>query len=456
MDREALAERAREQAAGLTARGVHAVAMTWVDNAGITRVKTVPVARLPEAAAWGAGASPVFDVFLVDDSVTTSEHIGGPVGDLRLHPDLDRLTVLAAQPGWAWAPVDRWTQEGEPYVACQRGFARRAVARAEEAGVRLRMAFEVEWFVGAPAAPGVDPQPPIPACTGPAYGMTRVVELSDYCRDVLLALAAQDVAVEQFHPEYAAGQLELSIAPADPVTAADLTVLVRQTIRAVSRQYGLRTSFAPIVLARQVGNGGHLHFSPWDNEGNLFAGGPGRHGMTPSGESILAGLLDRLPALVAISAPSVPSYLRLVPQRWAGPYRCWGRENREAALRFVTGVTGRRDTAANAELKCCDGSANPYLTVGAVCVIAAESVAAGLRLPAEVTVDPAGLPESEQPDRLPGSIAEAVGHLETDAGLRSALGEEMYGAFVAVRRAEAELFAGCTPEEIAAATRWTY
>jgi glutamine synthetase len=456
MDREALAERARELAAGLTARGVHAVATTWVDNAGITRVKTVPVGRLPEAAAWGIGASPVFDVFLVDDSITTSTHIGGPVGDLRLHPDLDRLTVLAAQPGWAWAPADRWTQEGEPYVACQRGFARRAVARAQEAGVRLRMAFEVEWFAGVAAAPGADPQPPTPACTGPAYGMTRVVELSDYTRDVLVALAAQDVAVEQFHPEYAAGQLELSIAPADPVTAADLTVLVRQTIRAVSQRHGLRTSFAPIVLAGQVGNGGHLHFSPWGGEGNLLAGGPGPHGMTPAGESILAGLLDRLPALVALCAPSVSSYLRLVPQRWAGPYRCWGRENREAALRFVTGVTGRRDTAANAELKCCDGSANPYLTVGAVSVIAAQSVAAGLQLPAEVTVDPAGLPESEQPDRLPGSVEEAVGHLAADGGLRFALGEELYGAFVAVRRAEAARFAGCTPEEVAAATRWTY
>src|SRR4051812_38751829 len=102
MDRQLLAERGRDAAVGLAARAVHAVALTWVDNAGIPRVKPVPVARLPDAAAWGVGMSPVFDVFNVDDSVTTSRHIGGPVGDLRLHPDLDRLTVLAAQPGWAW------------------------------------------------------------------------------------------------------------------------------------------------------------------------------------------------------------------------------------------------------------------------------------------------------------------------------------------------------------------
>src|SRR6266508_4537904 len=253
LDRQALAMRARELSAGLAGRGVRAVALTWVDNAGVTRVKTVPVDRLPEAAAWGVGMSPVFDVFCVDDSITTSRHIGGPVGDLRLHPDLDRLTGLAAQQGWAWAPVDRWTQEGELYPACQRTFARRQAERAAQAGLELRMAYEVEWFIGKPGNDAV------PACTGPAYGMTRVIEVSDYVQDLLAALAAEGVVVDQFHPEYATGQLELSVAPADPVGAADLAVLVRQTIRAVAARLGLLVSFAPVVVAWQVGNGADLH-----------------------------------------------------------------------------------------------------------------------------------------------------------------------------------------------------
>lgn len=456
MDRQALAERASELADALAASDVRMVALTWVDNAGITRVKAAPVQRLPHAAAWGVGMAPVFDVFCVDDSITTSPHVGGPVGDLRLHPDLDRLTVLAAQPGWAWAPVDRWSQDGTPYPACQRGFARRMAARAGDAGAHLKMAFEVEWFVGTGDAPA---QAPYPACAGPAYAMTRIVELSDYARDVVAALDAQGVAVEQLHPEYAPGQFELSVAPADPVAAADVTVLVRQTIRAVTARHGLRVSFAPVVAAGQVGNGAHLHFSAWDageDPGNLFAGGDGPYAMTARGESILAGLLERLPALLAVGAPSVASYLRLVPQRWAGAFQCWGRENREAALRFVTGAVGAGDTAANAELKCVDAAANPYLLVGAVCAVAADSVDAGLRLPAEVTVDPAGLPASVRPPALPGTLAEAVEHLAADGGLRAAMGEELFGAFLAVRRAEVALFAGARPEEVVAATRWAY
>src|SRR6266540_3290870 len=410
LDRQALAMRARELSAGLAGRGVRAVALTWVDNAGVTRVKTVPVDRLPEAAAWGVGMSPVFDVFCVDDSITTSRHIGGPVGDLRLHPDLDRLTGLAAQQGWAWAPVDRWTQEGELY----------------------------------------------PACPGPAYGMTRVIEVSDYVQDLLAALAAEGVVVDQFHPEYATGQLELSVAPADPVGAADLAVLVRQTIRAVAARHGLLVSFAPVVVAWQVGNGGHLHFSVREDGRNLFAGGEGPHGMTARGESILAGVLARLPALICIGAPSPASYLRLVPQRWAGVFQCWGRENREAAVRFITGPAGNRETAANAELKCFDGAANPYLLAGAVTAIVTESVDAGLRLPPEVTVDPAELADADQPPRLPTSLPEAVRRLESDRGLSEALGPELFEAFLAVRRAETEQFADRVPEEVVAATRWVY
>jgi glutamine synthetase len=444
-------QRAGQLADELDGRGVRAVALTWVDNAGVTRVKAVPTGRLSDAVTRGVGMSPVFDVFVVDDSITSSALAGGPVGDLRLYPDLDRLTPLAAQPGWAWAPADRWTQDGEPYLGCQRRFVSSMTARAAEQGLVFRMAFEVEWFVGRGEGDGTSP-----ACTGPAYGMTRLIELSDYARDVIDALSSQGVPVDQFHPEYGAGQLELSVAATDPVAAADRLVLVKQTIRAVTLAHGLRASFAPVVVVGQVGNGCHLHLSAWANGRNLFCGGSRAYGLTERGESVLAGLLEHLPALCAISAPSVASYLRLIPQHWAGPYLCWGRENREAALRFITGTSGWQDEAANAELKCCDGSANPYLVAGAVAALAAATVDKGLRLPAETTTDPATLPPSLQPARLPQTLPEAVDRLARDEVLRTAMDEVLLDAFLAVRQAEAELFAGASHEEIAAATRWRH
>ncbi|MGP3971648.1 glutamine synthetase [Streptomyces sp. 6N223] len=434
----------------MRAAGVRAVALTWVDTAGITRVKTVPVARLAHAARRGVGMSPVFDVYLVDDSMTTSPHIGGPDGDLRLKPDLARLTALAGQPGWAWAPVDRYEQDGRPYAACQRLFARRQAERARrEFGMSPRMGFETEWIVVRAGDEATAPRYPT---LGPAYGMVRVVELSHYLASLTEALAAQRVEVLQLHPEYSPGQFEVSTAPADPVAAADGAVLVRETIRAVSGRHGLAAWFGPVADPAGVGSGRHLHLSLWRGEKNLCRGGNGPQGMTGECEAFLAGVLRELPALLAIGAPSPASYLRLKPSHWAGVFQCWGVENREAALRFVPGEPDEPG-AANAEVKCFDGAANPYVVVGAVIAAGLAGMEEGLRLPAAVAGDPAEAEGAGGRPRLPTSLGEALGHFRESSVLRRALGEPMFGAIEAVRRAEIELFEGATPEEIAAATR---
>ena len=454
-------ERARRSGLGsevalrLADAGVSVVALCWVDNAGITRVKAIPTGRLERAAGWGIGMSPVFDVFVVDDSITTSKHIGGPGGDLRLVPDLDRVAPLAAQPGWAWAPVDRFTQEGTGYVGCSRTFARQMVARASQQGLTAQVSFEVEWAVGTD-----DNGRFVPACAGPAYGMTRVIELSDYGREVVEAIEQQGIVVEQFHPEYADGQMEVSVSPRDPVGAADDSVLVRQTIRAVSQRHGLQASFAPSVVAGGVGNGGHVHLSLWRDGQNLLAGGPGRYGMTADGEAFAGGVLSALPALLAVGAPSVASYLRLVPSHWAGAYQCWGRENREAALRLVTGSSGEQDVRANLEVKCFDLAANPYLVIGSLIATGLAGISDGATLPGEITGDPVAMSEAELAERgtrrLAQSLDGSAGALEASDVLREAMGDPMFEAFLAVRRAEIELFAGASPAEVVARTRWRW
>jgi glutamine synthetase len=328
-------------------------------------------------------------------------------------------------------------------------------ARAGAAGLDVRMGFEVEWALGVDESEMFRP-----ACSGPAYGMTRMVELSDYCHDLLTTLAAQSVEVLQLHPEYAAGQFEVSTAPMEPVAAADQVLLVRETIRAVSRRHGLAASFAPAVVAGTVGNGQHLHLSLQREGANLLDGGPGPYAMTAEGESFLAGLLAALPALCGVGAPSVTSQLRLVPSHWAGVYRCWGRENREAALRLVTGSAGETGSAANVEVKCFDGSANPYLVVGAVLAVGLAALDRGLTLPPEVTGDPAAEDPAELRrlgvERLPESAAASLACLEGSDLLKKAMGDYLFDAFTAVRRAEIYLFADHTPEQVVAATRWRY
>ena len=53
---------------------------------------------------------------------------------------------------------------------------------------------------------------------------------------------------------------------------------------------------------------------------------PAVPGLSQAGEAFMAGVLRRLPALVAFTTPSPNSYRRMQPQCWAGAYQAsgWG------------------------------------------------------------------------------------------------------------------------------------
>jgi glutamine synthetase len=423
----------------LRAAGVTLVELSFVDNAGITRVKTVPLDRMPATP----GASPCFDAFGSDDVMVPGRYLGGPDGDLRLVADTSRLVALRAQPGWAWAPADKHNQDGTPFVACQRTFAARQTDALAAHGLRVSAAFEHEWILGLADASGF-----VPAFDGPAYGQIRLEQVAAYAAELVADLQGQGIQVEQFHPEYATAQLEVSVAPGDPVAAADDAVLVRHSIRARSLAHGWRATFAPSVDPDGAGSGAHLHLSVHDGDGSLMSGGDGPFGMRTQGEAFLAGVLRELPALVAIGAGHPVSFLRLQPSRWAGIWQAWGHETRETALRFITGPS------ANAELKCFDATANPYLLIGSVLAAGLSGVHAELRLPDPVTGDPAS-GDGTVP-RLPTSADEAADALENSAVLAAALGPELHDAILTVRRAEAERCSALDAVALTSAIRWRW
>jgi glutamine synthetase len=445
----------------LAAGGVEAVALPIVDTAGVTLVKTVPLRRFEEAVRFGVGLSPVFSVFLFDDNITSSPHIHGPVGDTRLMPDPSATVPLAASPGWALAPVDQFDQEGKEYPACPRTFARTAIDRLGAAGFELRGGYEVEFFLGRRTFTSDGEGDPVPAHNGPAYGSIALVEVEPFATSLIRAFEAQGTGVMQFHPEYSTGQLELSVPHVPGISIADTNLVVRHTIRAVARTHGFAASFAPVVWAGLVGNGAHLHLSLWDRRGrNLFDRGRGPEGMTREAEAFTAGILDALPALTAITAPSVVSYQRLQPHRWSGPWAVWGRENREAALRFITGMVGSRAQAANLEVKSMDPAANPYLALGAIVAAGIDGLERDLSLPEPVLDDPADLDEQARQRlgvrQLPATLGEAIKELEGSEMLRQAMGDVLFDAFVATRRAERDAYEDMDPEEAVRAHRWKY
>jgi glutamine synthetase len=434
------------------AAGVRALAMTMVDNGGITRVKAVPLARLERAATNGVGMAYIWAAAGTDDLFADVAPFDNPSGDMRLVPDLGAARILTAAPGWAWAPVDQLSQELEPVPACQRTVLRRGVEAARAAGLELRATFEIEaTLLDADGRP---------AHEGPGYSTTAFTLLEGFLFDLVEALEASGVEVEQFHPEYAPGQFEVSVAARDPLAAADTMVFMRTQMRFAARRHGFRVSFAPTALAGEVGNGCHAHLSAWRDGANLMQGGDGPAGMTDAGAAALAGVLEALPGLLAVLAPSPAAYLRLQPHHWAGAYACWGVENREAAVRFIPGTVTSRERSANFEVKVGDGGANPYLVMALLAAAAADGVDRGLAPPEPVQDDPSMLGEDELArrgiTRLPTSLAEATGLFEGSDLARRVFGDVLHGAFAAVRRRECETHGSLGEEELADAYRWRY
>jgi len=418
-----------------------------VDNAGVTRAKTVPAARLRRAARDGIGLSPVFALMCTDDAITTSPLVNGPVGDNRLMPDLSAAAPLGPDNTTFWAPADQLSQDHQPIPICQRSALRSQEQRAIAAGLDVRLGFELEFTVFA----GTSDEPTV-ATLGPAYGVLATLKLEEFIVELMEALDAAGVAPEQLHPEYAHGQLEVALPPASPLAAADQSQLARLVIHRVARRHGLMVSFAPITVAGFVGNGAHIHFSA--SLGGVAFGssdGPSEHA-----QYLIAGVLDHLDALTGVLAPSVVSADRRIPGNWAGAFACWGVENREAALRYVPGSISSRPDSANCELKIGDPSGNVYLSAASVLAAALDGLERQAVLPDGFDRDPTTYPEDEQPRRLPLTLEDALSALERSDVLRAALGDAIVEPFLAVRRNDAASLGQLSLEDRVRALRWRY
>jgi glutamine synthetase len=429
---------------------VAGLTIVWADNNGIPRSRTVPVAGVEAAARRGIGATPLLAVFDTHDAITYAyEGLSTPSGDVRHLPVLERAVPLAGQPGFAWAPSRVLEADGTPWELDPRGALEAQVEAAAAAGLEVTAGFEIEFFAG------LDDDEPIPAHRGPAYSPHAMLQIDELMADLLRDLDANGLRIGQLHAEYGLAQAELSLAATDPVSAADDQLLARQTIHAAARANGLRASFAPLITSAGVGQGWHLHTSVARDGRNLLAGGP-----SGEGASWIAGLLRELPAIAAVTTPSVPSQIRLRPGYFAGAYTFWGVENREATLRYVPGGALLGDGAANVELKACDASANPYLSLAAVIASGLQGIADGLELPPPIDEDPGGWSDEQRTEAgvhpLPADVDAQVEALTRPGPVAGALGPERIGAFLAVRRSDAAWAADRELDEIVAAHLWRY
>src|SRR6184192_1682005 len=431
----------REIVAQAEASGLRLVRFLYCDSDGIIRGKASGMASLEERLETGIGLTVAMHAFTMLDHLASVEGIG-PVGEIRLVPDPSTFAIAPYAPHTATVLVDMQTLDVQPYAADGRAFLKRMIARAaDDHDLSLIAAFEPEWSLAIKNGEQFTPIDDSGCFT--STGMNMAAPVID---DIVAALESQGMAVEQYYAELGWGQQELSIRHGPALQAADHHIMYRETVRGIALQHGRYASFAPKPWGDQAGNGCHLHFSGWskDQRVNRFYDAGGEYNLSTLARQFMAGVLDHLPALVALTCASVNSYRRLQPQTWASAYRAWGFDNREAALRVPSPLRGLEAESTNVELKASDSSANPYLALGGVIAAGLDGIGRGLKLPSPVAVDPGSLSEEEREalgaDRLPASLGEAVDNLERDDVLLEALGERLTASYLAVKRSNVEVF----------------
>ncbi len=412
--------------------------------AGRVRGKGFPASELASRLLTGVGWVPT------NTMITALGPIGdtpfGATGDLILVPDPATEVDVDFGDGSAAEHFflgDIRNTDGTPWECCPRDFLRRALKALKNAtGLDLFAAFEHEFVYT-----GVDD------AVGSPYSLDAWRRQGAFGETLIAAMRKANVPPDSFLPEYAKRQYEVTSAPALGMKAADDAVRVREMARAAAFRLGHRATFAPILDPNGTGSGVHIHFSFKDEAGRPAMHDPaGAFGLTPVAQSFMAGVLRHLPAIVAVTAPSPVSYIRLRPNRWAPTWIYLAERDREACLRVcpVLDLPGL-DAASqfNVEFRPADAAASPYLALGAMIRAGVDGICKELALGGPKDV--AAMSESERRAAgfrlLPQTLGEALDNLEATPEAKAWFGATYLDAYLGHKRAEAKMVAALPESE---------
>jgi glutamine synthetase len=420
---------------------VQLVRFLYCGNDGVVRGKAAATRFLPSFLESGIGLTVAMQSFNMLDQLV-AEGSFGPVGEVRLVPDPTSFILLPYAPGSARMLCDMLTLDGQPWDACPRSFLRRMIDRAAGQGFVFKAAVENEFTLARRENDRY-----VPIDHSPCFSTIGMEAARPVMTEIIEALSAQLVHPEQYYAELGPGQQELPVRYAEVLRAADNQITVRETVRAVAWRHGLYASFAPKPFPDEAGNGAHIHFSLWRaaTDTNAFHDPRGDHGISDIARAFIGGVLAHLPALVALTAPTVNSYRRLQPRFWSSAYIAWGPDNKEAAIRLPTPYRSAQAESTNFELKPADAAANPFLALGALLAAGLDGLANKRDPGAPTLVDPDTLSDAERARRgirrLPKTLGEALDELERDEVLREALGDTLAKEYLIVKRSEVRAFA---------------
>jgi len=407
--------------------------IVWCDNANIIRAKAVRMTS-NKLSNYYVGISPAQQAIPVVYDEVVPETGLTPVGEIQLTADLSSFKRIPYAPGHSRVMGDM-KREGKTWECCPRGFLKKQETEAAQLGLDIKCAFENEFYLLKDVEGEIDP------ADSTVFASTYSMDLhNEVIMDIVRCLTLQDMVVEQYYPESGPGQQEITVKYAPALRSATNQIVFRETIRAVAAKHGLKSSFLPKIFSDKAGNGCHLHLSLWKDGKNILSDLNNTYGLSETATQFIAGILENLSALMAITTPTTNSYRRIQPFSWCGAYNCWGFNNREAAVRVIYEPDGKIE---HFEFKVMDPSSNPYLALGAVMAAGIQGIRGGLDLNEPVQSDPGHLSSRDRNEQgikpLPSSLGVALSNLEKNKMLSRAMGDELFQAYLAVKKEEWKL-----------------
>jgi glutamine synthetase len=423
MDKDEILKKAKQD-------NIKLIQLQFTDINGSIKSVTITINKLPESLEKGTW----FDGSSIEGFARIAE------SDMYLMPDPDTYSILPWENnGKPTARIicDVYNPNGKPFEGDPRYILKKILKEAEELGFEYNVGPEPEFFLfkmenGKPVT--------VPHDFGGYFDFAPRDLASIVRSDIIFALQKMGLEIEASHHEVAIGQHEIDFKYDKALKTADNVITFKHAVKSIAYMHGLHATFMPKPIFKENGSGMHVHQSLFDKHNkNIFFNVNDKYKLSETAKNFIAGQLNHIKAITAITAPSINSYKRLVPGYEAPVYICWAQINRSSLIRIPRYSEGR-EQATRAELRCPDPSCNPYLAFAVMLKAGLDGIKNKQQLPEPIEEDVYEFDNSQLMDRnidtLPYSLWQAVKELKKDKVIQEALGDHTYKRYIAAKTKE--------------------
>ena len=330
--------------------------------------------------------------------------------------------------------------DGDAAKLCPRRLLQRIIARANDLGFNVSAAFEYEFFMFNETPDSVRAKnyrnltPMTPGAFG--YSIIRNSVHADKYHDLLKLCEQMDMPLEGLHSETGPGVIEAALVYDNASAAADKAALFKTFTKVWAQRNEMMATFMAKWSGDLPGQSGHIHISLQSRDGkSAFFDAGGEHTMSVIQRQFLAGQQRLMPEFLAMTAPTVNSYTRMVPGLWAPLDATWGVENRTTALRVIPGS----EKSQRIEYRLGAADANPHIALAAALASGLYGIEHELEPTPQVT---GNAYEQEHPAELSlaTSLFEAAGRLRQSQAANELFGQEFVEHYAATREWEEREF----------------